>query len=146
MLLYGIALLLTVFGSLFVLALAGEACERLLYLACYVLLTHFCRLLSAALAVLLLVASAGVLLSLLSVVLLGCGCYIHTLLGDALALLACAARISIAVVCLLFALLAALLLTLLLRAGALVQCIEVYLSEHVHLRRKLLLALQREYF
>ena len=55
MFLGGVALLLAVFGSLLVLSLAGEARKRLLYLTCYILLTHFCRLLSAALAVLLLV-------------------------------------------------------------------------------------------
>ena len=55
MFLGGVALLLAVFGSLLVLSLAGEACERLLYLTCYILLAYFSRLLSAALAVLLLV-------------------------------------------------------------------------------------------
>ena len=47
---------------------------------------------------------------------------------------------------LLLALLAALLLGLLLRTGALVERVEVNLSEHVHLRRELLLALQCEDF
>ena len=68
---------------------------------------------------------------------------VDALLGYARTLLLCAVAMRLGGF--LLALLAALLLRFFLRTGALVERVEVDLSEHVHLRGELLLALKGEY-
>ncbi len=165
---HGVALLLAVLGALLVLCgLRREACQRLLHLACHVLLAHLLYGLHGLLALLLLL-SAGLLALLVAEVLvaalvlllsaallalllllLGSLLNVYAPAAYALALLLLAAALlavgAALLVGLLLALLAFLLFRLLLRTGTLVQCREVNLSEHVHLRSQLLLALQGEY-
>ena len=145
-----LTLLLTILGTLLVLALlACESCKRLLYLACYVLVVHLSRLLLSASAILLLVLAASAtvasgvgVLATLSARLVGSSIDVYAHLVDAFALLLVAALL----LRLLLALLTLLFLRLLLGACALVERVEVDLAEYVHLRcvEHLLLALGGE--
>ena len=143
MLLSGLALLLAVLGSLLVLALAGESCQSFLYLTCNVFLVNLERLVVALAVLLLGVALVCVAVATAVVVLLNGLVYVYALLCYARTFLL---SVGMSLHGLLLALLAALLLGLLLRTGALVERVEVNFSEHVHLRCELLLALQCEDF
>lgn len=101
LLLYSLTLLLAVLGTTLVLRLAGETCQRLLYLTCHVLLVHLQGLLRAVAVFLLLTV---VLASLL----VGSGIDIHLIIIDALAL----AMIAIGPIVAIGGILLALLLTL----------------------------------
>ena len=105
LLLHGLALLLAVFGALLVLALACQACQRLLHLACHVLVVDLSGLV-VAVAVLLFLAVPVLVPGLL----VGGGVDVHLVVVYALAL---AAVVGIGVVA---TVLLALALTLPLRA------------------------------
>ncbi len=141
-----LALLLAVLGALLVLCLRCETSQRLFYLACYVFLVHLERLLRT---VLLLFLSTALLTTFLATIwllryLTACRLYVNALLSDALTLLLLAVLRSL-LCSLLLTFAALLLLRFLSGASTLVQFVEVYGSEHLHLWREFLLALQCEH-
>ena len=167
LLLYSLTFLLTILSTLLVLALAGQASESLLYLACYSLVVHLNLALVAsvvviALAIVVIIVIISVLVSVLLVatiiaiativtlvvlaitvaIVLSFGIDVNTFLVDTNTLLAIIVLLSQ----LLLTFLAALLLRLFLRTSALVERREVNLTQHLRLiGRELLLTLKCEY-
>ena len=148
LLLNSLTLLLTILSTLLVLALAGQASESLLYLACYSLVVHLNLALVAAVViviaavVIIVIIIISILVSILLVVativalilaitigtvVLSLGIDVNTLLVDTNTLLA----IIVLLRQLLFTLLAALLLRLLLRTSALIERRKINLTQHL---------------
>ena len=145
LLLNSLTLLLTILSTLLVLALAGQASESLLYLACYSLVVHLNLALVAAVVVIALVIVIIIISILVSILLvvativalilaitigtvvLSLGIDVNTLLVDTNTLLA----IIVLLRQLLFTLLAALLLRLLLRTSALIERRKINLTQHL---------------
>ena len=141
-----LAFLLTILGAFLVLSLRCKTCQRLFYLTCYVFLVNLKRFLRT---ILFLFLTATLLATLLTTVwllrcLATCCLYVDALLCDALALLLLAI-LRFLLCSLLLTLTTLLLLRLLLWTSALVQFVEVDRTEHLHLRRKFLLALKCEH-
>ena len=133
LLLHGIALLFAVFRTLFVLILfIGKPCQRLLYLACYILFVHFQRL-AIALAVLAFLTGGIFVCGRITGIrrLIGRSIDIYALLVDTNPLLTLASCLSV----FLFTLFPPFFFRLLLRPCTLVDCIEIDFSEYVYLGR-----------
>ena len=149
----GISFLLTILGTLLILVFAGETGQRFLYLTCHIFLVYFERpLVSVVLFVFLrritaaigIVSSAGIVVLVTIVVgtwLIGRSVNVYPFLIDTRPFLAFAALLV-----LVFAFLSFFFFRLFLRTCVLIESREIYLTQHIHLRSCLLLALQGEDF
>ena len=148
LLLYSLALLLTIFSTLLILVLLlCKTSKCFLNLLCYIYLVYFKRLLWTVavfllLALVVIIVTIIILVATIVTTLVGSSRDIYTLLANTNALLALTILLS-----LLLTFAALLLLRLLLRTSALVKSIEVYLTQHIHLRsvEHLFLALELEH-
>ncbi len=152
----GITLLATVLGTLLVLILRSQTGQRLLHLTGNGLIVYLkgfhgtvflILVLAALLTTLILVVLVATLillfLVLIGIILTGCSLNVHLARTDTLTLLLLTIGTAVHLSLLLLTLLTALLLGFLLRASALVQCIEVDLTYHVEIgSSNLLLSLQ----
>ncbi len=163
LLLNSLTLLLTILSTLLVLVLAGQASQRLLYLACYSLVVNLNLALVAtvvviaAIIVIIIIVLVAVLIAVsvvtaisaaiisiiaAAIVVLGLGIDVNTFFVDTHTLFAIVVLLSQ----LLLTFLAALLLRFFLRASALVERRKVNLAQHLRLIRSIfLLTLQCEH-